>query len=260
MQHHEAALSAFVTEVADRPSTLAVVLVGSVARGLERPDSDVDVYLVVTDEELERAVRARAVGYTRDELTDDDVYVDVKLASPTYLRAVAERGSEPARASFVGARIAWSRLEDLPSLLDATHAVPRDQWDERVLSFTAEARIYGGYFLPQAAASQDAYLLHWAAVHLVGSACRALLAHAHVTFAGAKYLRLSVGRLEGLPDGFLQLTDRLLDEPTPELGIEVMRRVEGVVRAPLGMSETIGQFVVDNELSWWTGLPAPEAL
>ena len=47
MEHQERALGAYVEQVKGEPGTLGVVVVGSVARGEEREDSDVDVYLVV---------------------------------------------------------------------------------------------------------------------------------------------------------------------------------------------------------------------
>ena len=54
MEHHELALDAFVRGVSDDEDAVAVILVGSVARGTEREDSDVDVYLVVSDERFAR--------------------------------------------------------------------------------------------------------------------------------------------------------------------------------------------------------------
>jgi hypothetical protein len=55
VRHHEDAIAAFVRPQAARAETLGVVIVGSVARGDERPDSDVDVYLVITDQAYARA-------------------------------------------------------------------------------------------------------------------------------------------------------------------------------------------------------------
>ena len=46
MHHHEQTIDAFTASQALRPEVLGVVVIGSVARGDERPDSDVDVYLV----------------------------------------------------------------------------------------------------------------------------------------------------------------------------------------------------------------------
>ena len=45
MRHHEETIEDFTARAA-RPEVIGVVVVGSVARGDERTDSDVDVYLV----------------------------------------------------------------------------------------------------------------------------------------------------------------------------------------------------------------------
>ena len=50
MRHHEDTIAAYAAQVIDQPDTLALIVVGSVARGTERATSDVDVYLVVTDD------------------------------------------------------------------------------------------------------------------------------------------------------------------------------------------------------------------
>ncbi|WP_212804587.1 nucleotidyltransferase domain-containing protein [Actinocatenispora sera] len=47
MRHHEDTLDAYVRRVRADADAIAVIVVGSVARGTERADSDVDVYLVV---------------------------------------------------------------------------------------------------------------------------------------------------------------------------------------------------------------------
>src|ERR687898_2023470 len=55
MEQQERALAAYIDSVRGAPDVLAVVVVGSVARGDERPDSDVDVYLVVREERFAAA-------------------------------------------------------------------------------------------------------------------------------------------------------------------------------------------------------------
>ncbi|MGO7983896.1 nucleotidyltransferase domain-containing protein, partial [Rhizobium johnstonii] len=62
MQHHERALADFAS-TAMEAGALAVVLTGSVARGTERPDSDVDVYLIVGREAFARARAESRVSY-----------------------------------------------------------------------------------------------------------------------------------------------------------------------------------------------------
>ena len=67
MRHHEDTIAAYAAQVIDQPDTLALIVVGSVARGTERATSDVDVYLVVTDEAFAAAQSARRVAYIDTE-------------------------------------------------------------------------------------------------------------------------------------------------------------------------------------------------
>src|SRR5690606_20322801 len=62
VQHHEDTLAAYVAAVSASPETVAVVATGSAARGTERPDSDVDVYLVVTEPAFARAEAAERLS------------------------------------------------------------------------------------------------------------------------------------------------------------------------------------------------------
>jgi len=260
MQHHEDTLSAYVEQVAASGDALAVVATGSVARGSERPDSDVDVCLVVTDAAFERATREQRLSYVlHDVATYDGGYVDVKVVSPDYLAAAAERADEPTRASLAGARVAWSRIDDLDAVLERITVLPEAEWERRTASFIAQMRLYGGYFLPQGAQLDDVYLTRWAAVHLVNSASRALLAHHRVLFAGPKYLRKTVRALPSTPDGFADLADRTLESPTPELGTRLLDSVEEFHAWPVTPDETLSRFVADNELAWLWREPAPES-
>ena len=62
--------------------------------------SDVDVYLVVTDDAFAAAQSARRVAYIDTEAATYDSYVDIKLASPRYLQRAVAYADDPTRASF----------------------------------------------------------------------------------------------------------------------------------------------------------------
>jgi predicted nucleotidyltransferase len=261
MEHHQTTLAAFAAQTQADDDALALVLTGSLARGTARPDSDVDVYLVVTEEAFEHARASDALSYVRgDVATYEGGYVDVKVASPSYLAAAAERADEPTRASLLGSRVVWSRLDGLEETLAAIQTLPDDEWVRRADSFVAQLRLYGGYFLPQGEQLADPYLLSWAAVHLVNAASRALLAHHRVLFAGPKYARSSVASLPERSATVLPLLDALLAAPSPRTGADVMTAVEAVVPTTLTPDNTLSRFVSDNELAWLWRTPTPEAL
>lgn len=259
MQHHDETLAAYVTAVRDRPDTLAVVVNGSVAKRRERPDSDVDVYLVVTESAFAEASAVEGLSYVdRDVATYAGGYVDVKVVSPDYLRRAERDGDEPLRASLVGARVVWSRDDGIAGLVAAIPELPDAAWDDRAVGFVAQLWLYGGYFLRQGEQLGDEFLTRWAALHAVSSAGRALLAHQRILFPGAKYLSGLVAQLPSRPDGYDALVDRLLRAPTAADGAALLAEMQAYHPWGLTADTALSRFVRDNELPWLTRVPPPE--
>jgi predicted nucleotidyltransferase len=259
MKHHEDALERFVARSSVDPEVLAVVVSGSLARGEERADSDIDLYLVVTEERWRRAFDAGLLMYVdREDIGYAGGYYDIKLATLDYLDEAAERGDDPVRDSFAHSRIAHSTVPDLQERIESIRAVPDDQWDARMASFLAQARLYGVYFLGQGIARDDPLLTAHAAVHLATSACRALLARDRVLFAGPKYLLSTTAALPNLPDGFMDAVTDLVSTPTENAGRTLLDLLEAAHDWPLAEDNTLSTFILDNELAWRYRTPPPE--
>src|SRR4051794_26172892 len=104
--HHQRVIERLRERFDPNPANLALVVVGSVARGEAREDSDVDGYLVVTDDEYARRVVARDMSFDGD---DPVVQAGGPIVDLAFLRDAASRGPEPARFAFVGAFAAFSK-------------------------------------------------------------------------------------------------------------------------------------------------------
>ncbi|WP_137845419.1 nucleotidyltransferase domain-containing protein [Microbacterium sp. 2FI] len=254
MQHHEDTLRAFVAAREKEAAAQGVILVGSIARGVERIDSDVDVYLVVDESEFEQARFRNQLSYVDYGVaTYTGGYVDVKLVSPSYLEMAESRADDPTRASFVDARVAWTRGTDFVTQLSRIVEVPEAAWIEKTETFIAQLRLYAGYFAPQGDALADEYLLRWAAVHAVQAAGRALLADSRILFRGNKYLQSLVAGLPDAPIGFAQLCSRLLTEPSAQTAGALLKTMEAHRPWSISSTQTLSLFVEQNELSWLTG-------
>ena len=259
MQHHDRAIAHYVAEVSADPEVLAVIVSGSVARGAERPDSDVDLYLVVSEQRWDEAYAARRLMYTStDGIGYDEGYFDIKLATLSYLDDAAERGDDPVRDSFASARAVFSRVPDLEARLARVIELPASDWEDRVAGFVAQCRLHGGYFLQQAYEHGDPLLLAHASVHLVTSAARALLARERVFFPGPKYLRARVEGLGSAPPGFGALLDEVIASPSPATAGTLLAAVEAAAGDALPHDETLSRFVLDNELAWRYRTAPPE--
>lgn len=257
MEQHERALAAYVDSVRDEPATLAVIVVGSVAQGRERADSDVDVYLVVDDDSFAAAATAdRFAWIDRWDLDYPGSYIDIKLASPAYLVAAAERADDPTRASFLDARIAFTRIDDLQSVIESIATLPDDVWTERVRSHLAQARLYGGYFLKQAVERGDPFLRQHAGLHLALAAARAALASSHTLMQGPKYISKTIRSVPS-PEGFVEAWDRVVADPDIEGARILLEILDDWLGRDFGQDDTLSMFIRDNELAWLRGgIPA----
>jgi len=259
MRHHEKTVEAFARSSREEPGVLGVVLVGSVARGTERADSDVDVYVVVTEDAFLRAREGDRISYTATAAaTYLGGYVDVKLVSPTYLARAVESGDEPTRASFVGARVVWAEIPQLGAQLSRISEPGPEFFRPRCASFIAQMRLQGGYFLEQAEVRGDPYLLAWASLHMIAAADRALLSHHQVLFRGHKYLREMVGGLPSLPPGHERRVAQQLHAPTAARGREITRHVEDFHPWDLPRAGTLSRYIEETELAWFFGTIPPE--
>jgi predicted nucleotidyltransferase len=259
VKHHDNAVERYVERVSGDPEVLGVIVTGSLARGTERPDSDVDLYLLVTEERWAAAFEASRLMYVeRDGIGYEGGYYDIKLATLSYLDDAAERGDDPVRDSFAISRVAFSRVDDLAARIDRISAVPDDVWTGRVASFIAQARLHGDYFLKGALGSGDIVLVRHASVHFASSAGRALLALNHEFFSGPKYLAKQVAALARKPAGFDALLQTVMAEPSVEAADALLASLESFTGAVLPEDATLSTFVLDNELAWRYGTKTPE--
>jgi hypothetical protein len=263
MQHHDAAIARFVATARLDPDMLAVVVDGSVASGLERPDSDVDLVLIVTDEAFGRALDAGRLSWVDDGaayggIGYDHGYYDIKVATVGYLELAAERGDDPVRAAFLHAKVAWSRVDGIEQRIARISAVPDEQWEQRMASQMAQVRLHGGYFLDQARQLSNQYLLQHAVVHLVGAGGRALLALNHRLFQGNKYLERLVSELDRRPAGYEAVAVEVLRDPNRATANAYMALLEEFYDWPLARESSLSKFVLDNELAWLFGTVPPE--
>ncbi|HVU25086.1 MAG TPA: nucleotidyltransferase domain-containing protein [Opitutus sp.] len=249
--HHAASIRNLVNAFEQDPSVRALLLGGSIAHGLARPDSDIDVSIVVAPEELARRRREHRLHYNNRTLCTYDGYIDGKYVDLDFLRLVAARGSEPARFAYDGAQILFSREEALPGILAAIVRYPVEGKRERVERFGAQLLAWR-WFYSEGVRHGNRYLVTLAISKLVLFACRVVLAENERLFPFHKWMLRVTAAAARQPAGFMAALDELLTAPPRE-------RVDGFVRGVLAFAGIdFAQadaawpttFMTDTELKW----------
>ena len=249
----------FIAEAAERfaadPAVEALLVGGSVAHGLARPDSDLDVMLVVSGEELARRTAAHQVTFTDlDAGGYEGGYLDGKYISREFLAEVVERGSEPARWAFADAIVGFSRAPDVEELVRSAGTYPEAGRDEKLRNFIGHA-VLMTWFHSEAAKRDDRYLAAHASSRLALYAGRAILAHNRMLYPSHKWFTTMLERAPLRPTDLLEQIRALLDEPTAARAKVLTAAVSDVVGIRLTVEEAASRFTEQTEWSWRHGQP-----
>jgi predicted nucleotidyltransferase len=248
--HHERAIQKLVDHFSRDETCLAVIVGGSVAKGLAKEDSDIDVMLLVTDEVFREKWEQNNLIYLSEEFCDyPGGYIDGKIVNLEYLRAVAERGNEVTRAAFDGAFVAHSKLEGLDEIMSRIPVYQADQRQEKIQAFYAQFEI-AHWLVGEAAKRNDSYLLHRAVSDLILYGGRLILAHNGVLYPYHKLFIVALWNAPEKPDNLMPLVDTLLEEHTAENARAFYDAIKGFRFWNEAWEFPAVRFLKDTELAW----------
>ena len=249
--HHQRAMDRAIERLREESDVRLILLGGSIAKGLERFESDVDLMVVVTEEGFaERQARNGLAFLWKDVADYEGGYVEGRFVSRDFVLAAAERGSEPTRSSFCGVRVVWGDDPEVAAAVPLIPVYPEADRDRRIDAFYAQLVLNRYYFWPEGVRREDPYLKARAATEVVLFGARMVLAHNRVLFPCQKRVMEVVATCPELPEGFFGLSGRTLagDDVAKEAFCQaVMELVQP------RKSDILSRFLQDMELAWYTG-------
>jgi hypothetical protein len=257
-EHHRISIERLRERFSEDPRFLALIVGGSIVKGIARSDSDVDVLFVATDEEFSRCGSRRDHVFLSGEFTDyEGGYVDGKIIDVQFLRDVANHGSEPARSSFIGAMILYSRVPEVEQLVAQIPIYPSEHKAEKMQSFFCQVRLLR-WFVDEAEKRQDRYLLLRSATELALYAGRIVLADNQVLYPHHKWFMREVRKAERKPGGICDLIDQLLDNPCSETADRIDQCIVAHYDPGLTWTQIGTRYIQDREWNWRSGKPPLE--
>ena len=250
-RHHEESLEIMRRYFEEKPEVIALIFGGSVAKGNERPDSDLDAMVVIEDAAYEERVHTRTAVETISGLcTYEGGYFDVKYMTKDYLRAAADHASEPTRNAFVGCRVLFSRDPEIEGIVARIPVFQEREREEKMLSFYADFSLNYHYFLK--GCKPDGYMLLHAVGEVIYSVYRMALQEHGVLFPCNRRLEETVAKLSPETAELARLGRALAESQSMEdcdRFVACFQRLTSW-RPPEDYSEVLTAYTRDFE-QWW---------
>ncbi len=250
---HKKAIDKLIRLNRNDPENIALIICGSLAREEAREDSDVDLYLVVTDEKFDRIKQTKSYFY--GSWNPGDYFglgVDGKIIGIQFLRDAVLHAGEPTRASFQETLTLFSRSDEIEGLIKKICVYPEQERGEKIRSFYAYIRHYR-YEGESAFKKGNLFYSNHCVMELVFFAGRLVLAHNHVLFPCHKGLFRALEKCADIPNNFIEMSHRLLENTNLE---EMLGYYEKIINFfkdyDYPDNEQIG-LILENEWTWYTG-------
>ncbi len=215
-RHHIESAARCRDYFAGKEGVIAVIWGGSTVKGNERPDSDIDAIVVVTEERYAQLAREkRTAEVIAGYCTYEGGYFDVKYKTKALLREAAERGSEPTRNAYVKARVLWSRDDEIAPLIARIAAYPEQDAAAKLECFCADLQLNRGYFL-KVVPPENVYMRAHLAREIVYSVYRLILLENRVLFPCNRRLEETVRACKKCPENIVELGSAFLRDITEE--------------------------------------------
>lgn len=251
--HHSGVVDKLVKRFESDESFLALMIGGSIARGWERDDSDVDFILIASNEGFEKRKTARSFHYYATDLCDyPGGYVDGKILDLQFLEDVANRGSEVARSAFVGVQVAYSRLKGLDEILGRITIYPEEDRLEKIRSFFAHMRAYQWY-VGEAEKLKNDYLMSRSVNELILYGGRMILAYNRIFFPFHKWFLRTLKDAPEKPSDLLDRIDELLARPSKDNADKFCESIAGFRDWETSAEGWPARFMEDTEWAWRRG-------
>lgn len=209
-KHHEESLEILVNLFKEKEGVAALIFGGSVAKGMERPDSDLDAMVILTPKAYALQKEINVLSETINNMcTYKDGYFDIKYMTKDYLLEAAEKGSEPTRNSFVCSKVMFSTDPEIEDIVNRIPVFQESEREDKLLSFYSDLMLNYGYFFK--CCNPSGYMRIHVINDIVYSMYRLILQENRILFPCNRRLEEAVQSCTDKPKDIVDLCQKFMD-------------------------------------------------
>jgi predicted nucleotidyltransferase len=248
--HHKESIERFLDRYKHDSTILAILLGGSIAHGFAKPDSDVDVTIIVEEAEYQKRKSENKLAFSLwDICTYTGGYIDCKVVNLEFIKDIIDKGSDPARYAYKDNMILFSKIDNLAELLEDVVKFPVRDKDNRRDRFASQLLAWKWYY-SEAIKKQNQYLVYLSIQKIILFSCRIILNENNMLFPYHKWLLNETRMAKRKPDNFDQAIERIMEQHSLELVNQFCSQVLRSVGLEEKSLDWPNWFLVDSELNW----------
>ncbi|MCL2188200.1 MAG: nucleotidyltransferase domain-containing protein [Defluviitaleaceae bacterium] len=226
LKHHEDSIKIMTEHYRENTEIIALFLVGSVATGTAREDSDLDGVAIVPQEYFDRL---QAAGGTmvihHGKCTYEKGYFDIHFKTTTHLQQILENGSEPMRNLFDCATPLFCNDDSLIDLVKQIPILPEGEIAAKQLRYYCTMKQSYRYYWN--ICKPEGFHRHQIACAMVHCLYRLILLENRILFPSLRKLEDAIKKAPGKPDALLEKCHTFLQNLTDDEANALIQAYEG---------------------------------
>src|SRR5215471_14998345 len=224
-KHHQESIENMIAHYRQNPEIIALFLVGSVATGTERSNSDIDGVAVVSPEYYEeKRKNCNQCESVFGKCTYEGGYFDVHFKTRQHLEELAASGSEPGRNQFTNARVLFCNQPGLPELAAKIPVFQKEKAKSKKLRFYCTFKQFFTYYWT--ICKPEGFMKHHVANGMVYNLYRLILIENEILFPSVRKLEEFVIKAKNKPDGIVEKCRKFMDTLADEDARELIKSYE----------------------------------
>jgi hypothetical protein len=207
-KHHEESIENMIRHYRENAEIKALILIGSVATGTARPDSDIDAVAIVSQDYYEKKKNNEGLEEVYYGCTYEGGYFNIHFMTCEHMEEHAKTGSEPMRNMFFCARVLFCDIPGIPELAAKIPVFQKDEAASKQFRFYCSFRMFYNYFWY--ACKPEGFTRLHVAHGIIYNLYRLILIENEILFPSMRKLEEYVNLAPNKPDNIIEKCQKFM--------------------------------------------------